>query len=199
MLELRLILKAIVARRAAHQLAALPVVEDAGHGFACNAGHGGEVGLLDLLTDGLWRMDCLGLAGLIPQLQQLGPILCEPAAGFSKDPARRGAGNQFAAREADFRGKVRPLICTCGGFFIPKGTRPSTLDDVIWNKWGSFDKSAVATNVYLLPVLCFLIWLPEQIRSGGRPFSSREWLPPFACRSGRLITFHRSVPDASPL
>jgi hypothetical protein len=26
---------------------------------------------------------------------------------------------------------------------------------MIWNKWGSFYKSAVATNVYLLPVLCF--------------------------------------------
>jgi hypothetical protein len=26
---------------------------------------------------------------------------------------------------------------------------------VIWNKWGSFYKSAVATNVHLLPVLCF--------------------------------------------
>jgi hypothetical protein len=40
-----------VARQAAHQFAALPVVEDPGHVFACNSGHGGEVGLPDLLTD----------------------------------------------------------------------------------------------------------------------------------------------------
>src|SRR5215831_13708072 len=51
MLELHLVLKAIVAREAAHQLVALPVIEDAGDVLACNAGHGGEVGLPDLLTD----------------------------------------------------------------------------------------------------------------------------------------------------
>ena len=33
------------------------------------------------------------------------------AAGFSQDPTRRIAGNQFAIREADFRSKVRPSIC----------------------------------------------------------------------------------------
>src|SRR6516165_3024698 len=51
MVELRLVLKAIIPRWAAHQLAALPVIEDGGDVLACNAGHGGEVGLLDLLTD----------------------------------------------------------------------------------------------------------------------------------------------------
>ena len=49
--ELRLVLKAIVAREAAQQLAALPVVDDPGDAFACNTGHGGEVDLPDLLTD----------------------------------------------------------------------------------------------------------------------------------------------------
>ena len=53
MLELRLVLKAIVAREAARQLAALPVIEDASDVLACNAGHGGKVGLPDLLTDDL--------------------------------------------------------------------------------------------------------------------------------------------------
>src|SRR6516225_5494680 len=51
MLELRPVLKAIVAREAAQQLAVLPVVDDPGDAFACNAGHGGEVDLPDLLTD----------------------------------------------------------------------------------------------------------------------------------------------------
>ena len=50
-LESRLVLKAIVAGRAAHQLTALPIIEDASDVLACNAGHGGEVGLPDLLTD----------------------------------------------------------------------------------------------------------------------------------------------------
>src|SRR6516164_2673283 len=50
-LESRLVLKAIVAGRAAHQLTALPIIEDASDVLACNAGHGGEVGLPDLLTN----------------------------------------------------------------------------------------------------------------------------------------------------
>jgi hypothetical protein len=40
-----------MARVAAHSLAALPVLEDPGHILARSAGHGGEIALLDLLTD----------------------------------------------------------------------------------------------------------------------------------------------------
>src|ERR1700685_921675 len=49
--ELRIILEAIIARQPAHQLAALPVVEDTADIFARDAGHGGEVALPDLLAD----------------------------------------------------------------------------------------------------------------------------------------------------
>src|SRR5215472_15715278 len=69
MLELRPVLKAIVARQAAHQLAALPVVDDPSHVFACNAGHGREIVLPDLLTDdGPSRPNFL--AKMIRQLKQ---------------------------------------------------------------------------------------------------------------------------------
>jgi hypothetical protein len=51
MFQLCLVLKAIIAGQAAHQLAALPLVEDSGDVLACNAGHRGEVSLPDLLTD----------------------------------------------------------------------------------------------------------------------------------------------------
>src|SRR5215469_2354182 len=51
-LEQRLILKTVIARRAAaHQVAALPVAEGAGHVLACSADHGGKVVLVDRLTD----------------------------------------------------------------------------------------------------------------------------------------------------
>src|SRR4029079_16446150 len=50
-LQLRLVLQAIVAGQPAYQLATLPVVEDAAHVLARDAGHGGEVGLPDLLAD----------------------------------------------------------------------------------------------------------------------------------------------------
>ena len=50
-LQLRLVLKAIIAGQAADQLAALPIVEDAADIFAGDAGHGGDVALTDLLAD----------------------------------------------------------------------------------------------------------------------------------------------------
>src|SRR5580704_2821683 len=50
-LQLRLVLKAIIAGQAADQLAALPVVEDAADIFAGDAGHRSNVALSDLLAD----------------------------------------------------------------------------------------------------------------------------------------------------
>src|ERR1700722_5463001 len=50
-LKLCLVFKAIIAGQPADQLAPFPVVEDAADVFACDAGHGGEVGLADLLPD----------------------------------------------------------------------------------------------------------------------------------------------------
>ena len=49
--KLGLVLEEVIAGDGAHQLAALPVVEDAVHGFARQASHGGEVALPDLLAD----------------------------------------------------------------------------------------------------------------------------------------------------
>ena len=51
MLKLRLVLKAIIARQAADQLAPLPLVEDAAHVLARDAGHGGNVALPDFLAN----------------------------------------------------------------------------------------------------------------------------------------------------
>src|ERR1700722_909963 len=50
-LKLRLVLKAIIAGKVAHQLMALPVVKNAADSFARDAGQGGEVALTDFLTD----------------------------------------------------------------------------------------------------------------------------------------------------
>src|SRR5581483_3195961 len=50
-LQQALVLKAIVAGKAADQLAPLPVVENAADLLASNAGHGGEVALPDFLAD----------------------------------------------------------------------------------------------------------------------------------------------------
>jgi hypothetical protein len=56
-LELRFIFKAVIARKTTHYSVALPIVEDARHVLARNAGHGGEIVLADLLTDDdpAWR------------------------------------------------------------------------------------------------------------------------------------------------
>src|SRR6516162_7616620 len=51
MLQLSLILKAIIARQAAQQFVALPVVEDPSQILACGACHGRQFVLPDLLTD----------------------------------------------------------------------------------------------------------------------------------------------------
>src|ERR1700730_52349 len=67
--QLRLVLEAVVAGKPADQLAALPVVEDAAHILARDAGHGGKVALSDLLADD----DAAGpdiLAEILRQLEQ---------------------------------------------------------------------------------------------------------------------------------
>jgi hypothetical protein len=50
-LELSLVLKIVIARLSTHELAAFPVLENPGHVLARHPGHGGEIALLDLLTD----------------------------------------------------------------------------------------------------------------------------------------------------
>src|SRR5690349_20749897 len=51
LLQLRLVLKAIITRQTADQLAPFPVVENAADILARNARHGGDIALTDLLTD----------------------------------------------------------------------------------------------------------------------------------------------------
>src|SRR3984885_9671546 len=50
-LQLRFVLKAIIAGKTAHQLAPFPIVENAADIFAGDAGHGGDVALADFLPD----------------------------------------------------------------------------------------------------------------------------------------------------
>ena len=58
--QLRLVLKAIITGQSADKLAALPVVENAAHVLARDAGHGGDIALPDLLAnDDAARADVL--------------------------------------------------------------------------------------------------------------------------------------------
>ena len=83
-LKLRLVLKAIIAGKVAHQLVALPVIKNAADSFARDAGQGGEVALTDLLMN-----DDAARSDVFPEI-------------FSK--LEQGAGDAAAERQETLRG-----------------------------------------------------------------------------------------------
>src|SRR6516164_4271955 len=83
-LQQHFVLQAIIAGKAADQLAPLPVVEDAADIFTGNAGHGGKIALPDLLADD----DAAGTDILAEILRQFEQRAGDTAAQRQKAPGR---------------------------------------------------------------------------------------------------------------
>jgi hypothetical protein len=119
MLEDRLILEAIIARRAAHHPVALPVIEDAGDVLACNAGHGGKVVLRDFLTN-----DDPPRSDFLPEMvRQLEQCLGNPT--FEREEAR-GCHHLVSLTHA-FKEKPKQRLTELAMLF-PKGLEHSATE-----------------------------------------------------------------------